>query len=542
MENKTLLNPEIAESESQSIVTDDDIQQKLFDADIDVSLWGEGQAKTLSHLVNEINEGETLLEMDKTGELVRRVAVGRADVFFTDTDGQTYRLREDRQIFKDGRTRRRTDIEASLSEKMKFHEDPETAMIRGIQEELGISGGVALESTGTDEERMTSPSYPGLTSEYTSINFKALLTEKQYKPEGYIERQQDKDTYFVWDKVEDDHANLDEHKNLLGQLHLEEASEEERAHIQEKFSGLVEKILEWADKSGVTIGKVRRLGGGFKNPVIMLTTSEGESFVAKGFAETEALETTIHAQEVFSRLSKNDELRLIPRSEIMDGVLFSEKAEGVPIKALLEQASSSPEALNKAKAAFRALGATLGYIHESTERVIDPSQSADEDIVQDVLVDRQKMLKHIDELSLQSLLGLDDVQVEALKYQISNITTPEYIAVIHADAHLDQFFYGEGSLVEIVDYDDVREGDPMADLGRAIASLRDWCRSYDIDFDTEIELTRSIARGYEHQRKESGLGTEQEMDSMRAVGYEMRLYLVQLKQHSELREKLSNID
>jgi hypothetical protein len=31
--------------------------------------------------------------------------------------------------------------------------------------------------------------------------FKAILTDEQYNPEWYIEKQEDKDTYFVWKKI-----------------------------------------------------------------------------------------------------------------------------------------------------------------------------------------------------------------------------------------------------------------------------------------------------------------------------------------------------
>ena len=180
----------------------DALRKQLADAGIDTSSWGTGQAKTLAHLQREIESGETILITGETGELLRRVVVGGADIFYYQSpDGKKYRLKEDRQVFKDGRERRRAFGQA-VSEKMKPDEEPRSAMIRGIQEELGISGEIALSETGTDVQQVTSPSYPGLESEYIRHKFQATLVDEQFNPDGYIEKQSDKSTYFVWEEVE----------------------------------------------------------------------------------------------------------------------------------------------------------------------------------------------------------------------------------------------------------------------------------------------------------------------------------------------------
>lgn len=179
----------------------DVLQKQLADAGVDTSLWGTGQAKTLEHLQKEIESGETILITGETGELLRRVVVGGADIYYQSPDGKRYRLKEDRQVFKDGRERQR-DLGQAVSEKMKPDEDPKDAMIRGIEEELGISGEIALTEIGTDVEQVTSPSYPGLESEYIRHKFQAILADEQYNPEGYVEKQSDKSTFFVWEEVE----------------------------------------------------------------------------------------------------------------------------------------------------------------------------------------------------------------------------------------------------------------------------------------------------------------------------------------------------
>lgn len=163
-------------------------------------MWGTGEAKTLAHLQREIESGECVLCTDEAGKLLRRVVVAGADVYYQSLDGKKYRLKEDRQVFKDGRERRR-DLGQAVIEKMKPNEDPRVAVIRGIQEELGISNEITLTKTSTDVRQVISPSYPGLESEYVRHIFQVTLIDQQFNPNGYVEKQPDKSTYFVWEKV-----------------------------------------------------------------------------------------------------------------------------------------------------------------------------------------------------------------------------------------------------------------------------------------------------------------------------------------------------
>ena len=89
----------------------------------------------------------------------------------------------------------------AVSEKIKPDEDPKDAMIRGMREELGIEGEISLTETGADEQLLSSPSYPGLQSQYICHKFEATLNDQQFKPAGYVEEQEDKSTYFIWEEV-----------------------------------------------------------------------------------------------------------------------------------------------------------------------------------------------------------------------------------------------------------------------------------------------------------------------------------------------------
>lgn len=174
------------------------LQQQLKCAGIDVSGWGKGSAKTLEHLQREIESGETVLITDKQGRLLRKVEVVSGNIFYISPDGKRYRLREYEQVFKDGRKRTRNLGEA-VSEKMKPNEDPIDAMIRGVREELGIEGKISLTETGVDKQLLSSPSYPGLQSQYIRHMFEVILNDQQFRPDGYVEEQDDKNTYFIWE-------------------------------------------------------------------------------------------------------------------------------------------------------------------------------------------------------------------------------------------------------------------------------------------------------------------------------------------------------
>lgn len=176
------------------------LRLELTRAGININDWGIGQAKTLEHLQKEIDEGEATLITNENGEILRSIVVGGADVYYTSPENKTYRLKEEKQVFKDGRERSR-DLEVALSEKMKPGEEPETAMIRGIKEELGILGDIQITELGSETEIKPSQSYPGLRTQYKKYMYKVLLTQSQFNPIGYIEEQLDKNTYFIWEEI-----------------------------------------------------------------------------------------------------------------------------------------------------------------------------------------------------------------------------------------------------------------------------------------------------------------------------------------------------
>ena len=189
-------------SERTTNITRQDLIKKLSDAGIDPSIWGQGKAKTVEDLLQEVNDGEIELISTPDGTLVRKVPVVTVDVMYTDALGRHYKLVESRQVFTDGRERHR-DRNTSVAEKLKVGENVAEAALRGVQEELGISGEIQLTEDGREITELDSPSFPDLRSQYEIFKFSAELTPGQYKPEGYIERQPDKSTYFEWEEVKE---------------------------------------------------------------------------------------------------------------------------------------------------------------------------------------------------------------------------------------------------------------------------------------------------------------------------------------------------
>jgi len=171
----------------------------LKDNGIDFSKWGAGEAKTIDNLWNEISNGETVIEDDfrKQG-LIRTIKVVAADVY---SRNRTYILEEYKQVFSDGRKRKR-NLSTSVSEKMFTYEYGmlEEALKRMLKEELDISvkDNYKYKLNMAYPKTNESESYPGLDSAKYLYVFDVDLEEYE---EEYTEVQKDKTTYFRWRPV-----------------------------------------------------------------------------------------------------------------------------------------------------------------------------------------------------------------------------------------------------------------------------------------------------------------------------------------------------
>ena len=177
----------------------DELVRILTSANLPLDKWGTGKAKTLEHLLQEINSGEIQLISTEKG-LLRVVSVAMVDVFYQDGSGRSMRLQEDRQVFAGSRERRR-NLDSSLAEKILPGENSEMAARRAVAEELQIRDDFGLVPNRNFVKGPTeSESYPGLQTRYDMFCFFLHIPTRHFKPEGYVEIMPDKTTYFVWQK------------------------------------------------------------------------------------------------------------------------------------------------------------------------------------------------------------------------------------------------------------------------------------------------------------------------------------------------------
>ena len=192
----------------------DDMKRMLARAGLPIETWGEGPTKTPENLWQEIVDGETILmspltkeKEEEYGEIIRLTSVLAVDVF-TEIEGELFHLREDRQVFKDGRGERRRDyLMTSLGEKIKHNEDRDEAVLRAVQEELGLlEEAIASVTPPKDKDEVIwrkTETYPELPSRFNSYQYEIHVKPEAVNLEqGYMEDQPEKQIYFVWDKVD----------------------------------------------------------------------------------------------------------------------------------------------------------------------------------------------------------------------------------------------------------------------------------------------------------------------------------------------------
>ena len=152
------------------------------------------QGKTLDDLWREIEAGESVIRMNVTLE----VSVAKAVIRYTPTQGPVLYLHEAYERFTNGQGRERK-LGFSMAEKFKTGEMPFDAIVRGIEEELGIKVPQDhLHFSWIDVDAKDSTSYPGLQASYKSFWYTARLTDEQFKPDGYREETERKLTVFEW--------------------------------------------------------------------------------------------------------------------------------------------------------------------------------------------------------------------------------------------------------------------------------------------------------------------------------------------------------
>lgn len=169
--------------------------------------WGVGPTKTFEDLWEELRLGEAWLDIpgeenrDQYGEVIRVTHVLAINVF-CEVEGKVWRLCEEKQVFKDGRGERRRELISSLAEKIRKDEDQEDAVVRALQEELGVLHTPRnVMYDGSDEMWKRTQTYPGLSSQLLLEKYTVLLHPDDFQPDGYVEDQVEKQTFFIWEEA-----------------------------------------------------------------------------------------------------------------------------------------------------------------------------------------------------------------------------------------------------------------------------------------------------------------------------------------------------
>ena len=158
-----------------------------------------GWQKNTEALFKEIEEADCYLEVENN-KLIRKVDVARVRCFYENEIGEKFQLKEDKQVFSDGRERVRKW--ECVSEKKHANEEPEHAALRALEEELQIPSTnihVIPDQDMHTTETKDSSTYKGLTSVYNFYNFSVQIPKDQYRS-TYEEVQPDKTTHFSWKK------------------------------------------------------------------------------------------------------------------------------------------------------------------------------------------------------------------------------------------------------------------------------------------------------------------------------------------------------
>lgn len=163
--------------------------------------------KGVSSLWKEIHAGESVLEL-KNGIIRRKLSVVSICCYHTTSQGQRLRLIEEKQILKSGEVRRRP--QPYVAEKVKPGEAAPIAALRGLKEELKVSGPeIVVKPIEPDPAKGLKPSseeesksFPGFITFYERHYFETEIPEAHYNPEGYVEETPEgTKTYFIWQKV-----------------------------------------------------------------------------------------------------------------------------------------------------------------------------------------------------------------------------------------------------------------------------------------------------------------------------------------------------
>lgn len=199
----TILQESGVQDELVKIAAPEDLAAFLRANAIDLSTWnGQNGTKTVEDFWKELVEGEAQLAKGIRGEalaIIRKISPSGAWVYHFPAQASGLYLRE--TYVEDKATGAKKDRQRSysLGEKAKPGETHREAIIRGIREELGVTGELAVFDAAKSAREEQSPSFPGLLTRYEEQKFNVALTADQFIPTGYVEEQKKKCIRFEWE-------------------------------------------------------------------------------------------------------------------------------------------------------------------------------------------------------------------------------------------------------------------------------------------------------------------------------------------------------
>ncbi len=179
-----------------NICSVEDLDKLLLSFQINPNNW----IKSVPALYNEVKNGDCILVIED-GKLHSRVNGVVIKCFYTNTQRERYQLFEEKQVFKNGQTRERGH--KFVAEKLQSGESPEQGALRGLSEELQISGPDVHVIPLFEENKcdsIESPDYRGIQTSYNTYVFSCEISDSHYK-NFYVEDQEDKQTFFSWVKI-----------------------------------------------------------------------------------------------------------------------------------------------------------------------------------------------------------------------------------------------------------------------------------------------------------------------------------------------------
>ncbi len=169
---------------------------------VDLGKWDAFSVELDKNLYNMLVSKEAGL-IDLGGKLFLTMRVACVNVWY-ESEGSKFVLYEEKIVMQgEGGGKRVLDRKKGwgITEKVKFGEDPVEAAVRGVGEEIGVKVlPKQLTNYRCEEKELETRAFPTLYASYKFHIYDLVLSGKEVHPNGYIEVDGNKTSYFKWRK------------------------------------------------------------------------------------------------------------------------------------------------------------------------------------------------------------------------------------------------------------------------------------------------------------------------------------------------------